>query len=244
MLTKTNRNQAIDRQAAHSLLKHIARYRLSTLAAISRLPEFAGVGPRRLRRLLRQCSDAGELSSAVLHHGTRYWFLTPCGAQQCGLDVDRSGPLSEVAKIRAYALLAFCCLSANSRHLLAASDFSGQFPVLHRPGMAGRYYFDPAGHGQLGMARIDAGHYGRWDRVAESVQEDLSAHLRRPAWRKLIDAGRFELAVLTVFSQKAQRVREAISRRPVMQAVPVRIVALPELLPLVASIRRKEVTAT
>lgn len=230
--------------AVEVVLAHVARYRLSTFAAISRLPAFADYGPRRLRQLLRQCRDRGLLSSALLHHGVRYWFLTARGAERCRLDARRAGPLSEPAKIRAYAMLVFCCLSQTSRHRMTAQDFEEKFTPLYRPGMPGTYYFDPAGHGQLGMARIDAGHYGRWDRVVETVREDLSAHLRRPAWRKLIDAGRFELAILTVFPQKAERLREAISRRPVLQAVPVRIVALPELLPLVGSIRRKEVTAT
>lgn len=237
-------NAMCERQATETLLAHVARYRLSVFAAISQLPEFTGFGPRRIRRLLRKCCDAGELSSALLHHGARYWYLTRDGAQQCGLDAERSGPLSETGKIRAYAMLTFCCLSASRRYRLTTDEFSRLFPVLHRPGMPGTYYFEPASHGQLGMARIDAGHSGRWDRVVERVHEDLSAHLWRPAWRKLIDAGRFELAILTVFPQKAERLRDAISRRPAMQTVPVKVVALPELLPLVASIHRKEVPAT
>jgi hypothetical protein len=97
-----------DREAVDAVLGQIARYRLSTFAAMAQLPEFSDQSPRYLRRLLRDCRAAGLLSSAALHSGMRYWFLTAAGAARCGLDESRSGPLSEPAKVRAYAMLLFC----------------------------------------------------------------------------------------------------------------------------------------
>jgi alkylated DNA nucleotide flippase Atl1 len=236
----TTNNEAVDQQSAHVLLEHIARYRLSTFAAISRLQEFAGVSPRRVRRLLHQCRDAGELSSAALHHGVRYWFLTPNGAQQCGLDVNRSGPLSETAKIRAYAMLAFCCLTTNPRYRLMANDLYRQFPVLHRTGMPSTYYFDPGGSGCIGLARVDVGQRGRWDRIIQSLRDDIALHLSQPGFRQLIQASRFEITVLTVMPAKARRMASTLQSLPDVKHVPVHVVAQLELLPLVYSCHRKE----
>ncbi len=233
-------NETDNQHAIETLLAHVARYRLSVFAAISRLPEFAGIGPRRLRRLLDQCRGIGMLSSAALHHGARYWFLTENGAQHCGLDGTRSGPLSEGAKIRAYALLLFCCLSAQPKYRLTADDLSGRFAGLHRPGMRSTYYLDPAGPGCIGLARVDAGHRGRWDRIIASVREDIALHQRQPGFRPLIQARRFEITLLTVLPAKARRIANALISLPEVKHIPVHVVAQPELLPLIHSSHGKE----
>ena len=207
---------------------------------MSRLPHFAGESPRRLRRLLRDCREAGLVTSAALHSGSRYWFLTPVGAMRCGLDESRSGPLSETAKLRAYALLLFCCLSDKPRHRLTTSELSQQFSVLHRPGMPGTYYYDPTGKGSIGLARIDAGHHGRWDRVVQSVQDDISLHKKLPGFRQLIKAHRFEITVLTMLPAKAERTVSVLKSLPEVKQVPVHVVAQPELLPLIHSSPGKE----
>ena len=229
-----------DQDAVEAILAHIARYRLSTFTVMSQLPQFAGESPRRLRRLLRDCREAQLLSSAAFHSGSRYWFLAPAGATRCGLVESRSGPLSETAKFRAYALLLFCCLPDKPRHRLTANELSQQFSVLHRPGMPGTYYYDPTGKGSIGLARIDAGHHGRWDRVVQSVQDDISLHRKLPGFRQLIKAHRFEITVLTVLPAKAQRTVSVLKSLPEVKQVPVHVVAQPELLPLIHSSPGKE----
>jgi hypothetical protein len=89
------------------------------------------------------------------------------------------------------------------------------------------------------LARVDAGHRGRWDRIVESVRVDIDEHCRHFGFRKLIDAGRFEITVLTIFKQKAKRIKESLNQHLDARRVPVRVVAIPELLPLVASIRER-----
>ncbi|MEJ7592473.1 MAG: hypothetical protein WKF77_13055 [Planctomycetaceae bacterium] len=218
-----------------AVLHHIARYRLSTFAAMMRLAEFKDTKPRALRELLRECCDFGELSSAALHAGVRYWFLTPKGATRCGLDESRSGPLSETAKIRAYAVLLYCCGSDRPRYRLTADELSSRFPALHRPGMPGTYYLEPAESGCIGLTRIDAGHSGRWDRIVESVRDDIALHRRLPGFRQLIQSRRFEITVLTVLPAKAERIASALQSLPEVKHVPVHVVAQPELLPLIHS---------
>ena len=230
-----------DQDSVDAILGHIARYRLSTFAVLSQLPEFTEQSPRQLRRLLRDCRVAGLLSSAALHSGSRYWFLTPDGAARCGLDESRSGPLSETAKLRAYALLLFCGLSAEPRYRLTATELSERFSVLHRPGMPGTYYFGPNGKGCIGLARIDAGHHGRWDRVVQSVRDDISLHMKLPGFRQLIAARRFEITVLTVLPAKAERTASVLKSLSEVKHVSVHVVAQPELLPLIHSSHGKEI---
>ena len=234
-MSADNLNIESNDDALDAVLHHIARYRLSTFITMTRLPELSGTKPRALRELLRECCDFGELSSAALHAGVRYWFLTPKGATRCGLDESRSGPLSETAKIRAYAVLLYCCGSDRPRYRLTADELSSRFPALHRPGMPGTYYLEPAESGCIGLTRIDAGHSGRWDRIVQSVRDDIALHRRLPGFRQLIQSRRFEITVLTVLPAKAERIASDLQSLPEVKHVPVHVVAQPELLPLIHS---------
>jgi hypothetical protein len=182
------------------------------------------------------------LASAPLVHGQSYWHLTAAAAVKLNLSEKQCGPLSETAKIRAYAILHFCCLGEKQRHRLSAAEISQHFPDFHRPGLPYGYYLDPQGLGRLGLIRVDAGHAGRWDRVIESVREDVSSHIRQESFRKLVNANRFEIALLTVMPQKAQRLAEALGSHPDSRRIPIQVVAIPKLLPIVTSMQRKEAT--
>lgn len=86
----------------------------------------------------------------------------------------------------------------------------------------------------------DAGHHGRWDRVVQSVQDDISLHRKLPGFRQLIKAHRFEITVLTVLPAKAERTVSVLKSLPEVKHVSVHVVAQPELLPLIHSSHRKE----
>ncbi len=155
-------------ELTEAVLNHVARYRLTVFAAIERLPVFSAMGPRQIKDVLRDCQRQSLVGSAPLYHGAKYWYLDAVGAERCGLAEQRIGPLSEPAKLRALALLRFCCLSDKPRHRLTPDDLARHFPSLYRPGLPSGYYFDPAGSGRLGLARIDAARRGRWDRVLQT----------------------------------------------------------------------------
>jgi hypothetical protein len=182
------------------------------------------------------------LASAPFHHGETCWHLTAEGARRCGLKEDRTGPLSEPAKIRAYAILHDCCLSDRPRHRLTRSELERHFPTLYEPGLPSSYVFDPEGKGRLGLVRVDAGHQGRWDRIIESLREDVSRHWAHAGFRSVVRAGQFEIVLLTALPQKAERLSQALQAHRDARRIPIRITAIPALLPLIASIPRKEVT--
>ena len=217
------------------VLQHIDRYRLTVLEALQRLPVFSELRSQQVRRILRKLERRALIAAAPLHRGVLYWYMLPKGSQRLGLADDRSGPLSEPAKIRAYALLRFCWLSEKPRVRLTRGDIATRLPEFDRPGLPSLYYFEASGSGVLGIARVDAGHRGRWYRIVQTLRDDIDAHLRGPAWRRLITAGRFEFTLLTVFPEKAERIRETLAQHPDVGRAKVQVIALPELLPFITS---------
>jgi hypothetical protein len=241
-----SRNVLID-SLANRVLTHVARYRLSVREAVAALPTVSDLDPWRQRKLLSDLEQSGLLASAALHGNSRYYHLTRRAADEHGLAADRCGSLSESAKLRHFALLAFCCLRSTRRERLTAAELRQHFPQLYRDGMPGTYYVElTPGVRRLGLARIDAGRRGRWDRILQTCRDDVYSHALQPGFRKLIQAGQFEITILTPFQSKADRLRDALHADPGMQRLPVRAVALPELLPLLDPQRhlaRKEVAS-
>lgn len=235
-----HQHASITEAAIETVLCQIARYRLTVFAALRTESVWADTGIRSIKHTLRELQQRGWIDSAPLHHQARYWSLTAAGAHQMGVSAERSGPLSEAAKVRAYALLVFCRLLERPRVRLTADEMGHYFPDVDRIGLPTGYYFDPCDHGRLGLARVDAGQRGRWDRIVESLREDIETHWQQSGFRTLISAGRFELTVLTVFPQKARRIQEALAAHPDAQRIRVHAVALPQLLPLLTSFSERK----
>lgn len=227
---------------ATAILNHLARYRLSVMEAVERLPEFVSWRTRRIKAVLRTCERQSLIRSSWLHQGVRCWCLAPAGAAYCGLPAERSGKLSESAKLRAFGLLQFCCLGDETRRRLSNAELIHAFPHLPSAGLPNGYYFDPTGCGRLGLARLDAHRQGRWDRSLQCLREDIDRHWQEPGFRRLIQAGRFEITLLTVFPEKASRLSAALAEHRDASRMPVRCLALPALLPLITSLPRKEVS--
>ena len=214
-----------------AVLSHIRRYRLTVFSAVEQLAVLQGAGPRHIKHILKVATRENLIDSARLHHNCRYWFLTETGVAAIEGNC-RHGPLTEPAKVRAFATLAFCHLSDRPRVRLMRDELCRHFPDLDETGMTSTYYFDGAGSGCLGLARVDAGQRGRWDRVVESIREDIDTHCNRRGFQKLIADRSFEISILTVHPQKAARIRQALSEKSDAQRIPIRIVPILQLLPL------------
>lgn len=232
----TQHSTTLDRpgeEQINAVLQHLARYRLSLFPALKRLPVFANCRPRQLKTLLRYCRQQQLIGKTRLHSRAWYWHLDKPGAEICALPAGRAGPMSEIAKIRALAMMRFCCLSGRSRHLFAGDELAQNFPMLTGLDKIRGYYFEASPNERLGLLRIDAVRRGRWDRVLQTVRQDVETHILRQGFRQIVGAGRFEISVVTVLPQKAKRIQEALPRIPGTDCVPVHVVAMPELLPLI-----------
>jgi hypothetical protein len=83
------------------------------------------------------------------------------------------------------------------------------------------------------LVRVDAGRNGRWDRIVQSVNQDRTSHIGFPEFRQFIEARRFEITILTVLPTKAERIARALKSESADNQIPVRVLALPALLPLI-----------
>ena len=59
-----------------TVLEHVARYRMSVLEAVVRIPALRHLGRANVKRLLRQMCQCGELAFAPLFLNRPYYFMT------------------------------------------------------------------------------------------------------------------------------------------------------------------------
>lgn len=225
------------------VLDHIARYKLGVPESVARLPSFEGLTPGRAKSTLKRLRGEGYLKEAALYGDRKYDYLTPEGAAAidlplAGREAERLGkPLTEEPKVRAYAVLAFCCLSDRPRQRLTHDEFNQLFPEHDRLGLPLSYYADHEAT-RLGFVRVDNGGHGRWDRVVERVRSDVERHREALAFRDAIRRGNLEVTLVTATEQKAGRLRTAFAEGEAFTAVPVRVHVVPDLIELIAPPRR------
>jgi len=223
------------------LVGHVARYQITTAGAVAGDMALPIETIPAAKGCLTELVKSGVLGHAPLYRRRNYYYLTPHGVDSlktlAGPEAKppASGPLSEPAKIRAYAMLAFCCLCRQQRVRLTREQFEHDMPNLYRPGMPLNYYMARGSCGmRLGFLRVDAGGVGRWDRIVSKVRHDIESHWRRRGFRALIQNERFEIAVATTTPAKCERLRQALADDQKLRPVPLRIVAIPEQIHLLA----------
>ena len=239
MTTRTKTK--IDRDRRHAVLEHLARYRMTVLSAVQQMPDFKRIGRKRTAAFLHELCRSRELDHAPLYRNCRYFFLGRRGFDRVAgelppsVNADRHGPLSERAKIKNYAILAFCCLSGCRRQRLTPADFDNCFPNLRRPGLSMNYYVDTSGpQPRLGFIRVDTGGRGRWDRVVAKCLHDVETHYAEPSFRCFITRQAFEITLITPLPHKARRMAETVSALRDSRVNLIKISAIPELLNLIA----------
>ena len=217
------------------VLQHVARFRLSTAEAIKTIVALRLKTTANALAFLRQLVAEGWLGEASFDRHGPYFFLTPRGAQL--VQSPRSGPLSESAKLRAFALLAFCRLMGTPRERLSADDLRRLVPNWNIGGMSTTFYAErTANTRSLGFARLDVGSVGRWDRILATLAEDLRGFAAEPALRPLIANRAFAITLLTLTPEKAARLRDTFAEKH-DPTFPVYFVPVPRLLALSGAIR-------
>jgi hypothetical protein len=236
--TKKLRN--IEERQMLAIVRHIGRYGMATFSTARQLLEFDGCGLRTVKRALKECQRRNWIGSAWLDQTRKYWFLQKKGATSALLNVPKTGPLSEPAKIRAAALLFFCMNEERPRHLLKPLELQGLLNGEQSSGLPTGFYLDPSGSSRLGLARVDAGRQGQWDRIIESVRCDIDRLLKNPGLSQINRRGQFEISVITVLPEKAARLRTAMQNYSDLNRISVNVVDCPELVPLVSSTLKKK----
>jgi hypothetical protein len=219
MNTLTSHRQT---SADDAVVDHLNRYRLTVSEAVQRLPAFHGRPSSKVLRTLARLKAQRRVAVSWLYAGRRYYVLR---------EADDSDRLSETAKVRHFARLAFCCLSSTPRLGLTRTELVARVEGLALPSSPSAYYVEAD---RIGFLRVDVGGPGRWDRILAKALEDAREHAQDPAWRPWIDAKLFEITILTALPQKAERLYRALAVLDQSPSATIRVTALPELLYLIA----------
>lgn len=226
------------------LLRHVGRYRLTVAEAVAKrvLPSTHSL--EHATGLLRRMVRDEWLGSSTLYGQKPCYWLTRQGAEHVATDRALSGrdtqttltfgPLSEPSKARSFGMLAFCCHGATQREPLLADELPDYGEGLARAGLPSSFYRDLAHPGRLGYAHIDLNGTGQWDRIVQKSARNAMRFLQRPGFQSLIDAERFEIALVTATVHKATRIESAWRELTHLRSIPLRVVVVPELVQLVA----------
>ncbi len=215
------------------ILRHVGRYKLTVVEALERMPFFDQGSPHAAKEALRRLRNGGYLKSETLYRTRRYYHLTRAAANVLDEHPSLANPLTEEPKVRAFAMLSYCCLCEPTQEKLTLAEFRSHFPTLYRDGERPSYYVDThAARKRLGYLRVDHGGFGRWDRVIGKLRDDIAKRCDLPDFRELIVNRGFVITILTALDRKAERIREAIEEADL--PCDVQVFVVPGLLELIA----------
>ncbi len=204
------------------LLRHVARYRVTTVEAVDRLLYAGKSSPVAALNLLRRLVDSDYLAPPYRIVGRNYYSLSSHGARYMG--VSRRAVIDTPAVLRErYTLLAFCVLQQEIRRYLPPDEFSERYPqVAQQPGIdpAHQHYFiTRRGQEQLlGQAVIDLA--ADPPRAVRKVRETMYRIIKTPGLAEM--RKNFQLTVLTSEPSKAQKIRQLLEQLGAQEELPLR----------------------
>ena len=217
MATPNDRDEAI--------LDHIRRYHLSTTETLRR-KFFPEANEATVRQVVARLIREQKIRSFDLFDNRKYYVLTAREAVARKEHRSISRPFNYQGFVRAYAVLWFCV--AHGVEIFTPREFEAQFPDLLMRGVQSRnYYVEPSESGnRLGFILVD---YGT---SPETLQRKLRHIIARgyslPSFTRLIQRGKFVVAILTANEEKKALIRKQIEADPPTFAK-IRIEAIPEL---------------
>ncbi|REJ90716.1 MAG: hypothetical protein DWQ35_16070 [Planctomycetota bacterium] len=203
------------------------RYKLLTAATLCQLRSDLFSNALSAESVLKQLSRDGILRESSLYRNRSCFHAVSSNPEQ--------EDLSEMAKIRSYAMLAVCASKTASRTKLTQKELHQYFSDVYRSGLALNYYIDFAPSDPvLGFLRVDTGGAARWDRIVAKAQSDVRKHRLDPSFERFLKRRAFEVRIVTALPQKADRVRRALIDKPSPGGVPIHVSIVPELINLIA----------
>lgn len=228
------------------ILRHLARYRLSTPEIIFNLyfkPEGhkSTEGMKSTLRRLWKDPESAFLDSKKLYGSGRdvYYHLTPQGASYLGFanatDIGHGFDKMDV-RARHLGCLLFACGGETPRPKFTVEEFQTCFPGTLERGtdfyarfFSDAYFLDDRdGVRRLGRLLVDTG--GDTTKVLQRAAETAVATLPR-----FVAAGRFSLALVLPTAEKLRRVRQHMRQAPLDPPIPFLLDEQPGILPLLAT---------
>ena len=217
MTTPNDRDEAI--------LDHIRRYHLSTTEALRR-KFFPETSEAAVRQVVARLIQERKVRSFDLFDNRKYYVLTPREAVARGEHRCISLAFNYQGFVNAYAVLWFCV--AHGVDIFTAKEFETQFPDLLIRGVRTRNYYVERSEteNRLGFILVDYG--ASPETLAGKVRRIIARGYTLPAFTRLIQRGRFVVAILTPNAEKKTLIRTLIEADPPTFAK-IRIEVVPEL---------------
>lgn len=212
-----------------AIIADVVRERLTTLDVV-RERHFRDASLDAARKVLDRLVEDRWLRRIPLHGKTRCYILSFVATYRLKLHRVKAKVPGLSALCRAYGLVCYAQLSKSRR--LTHSEWAENFPELHHADVPANSYFleDGVDGPRIVFAHVDTGQDAR-DAVAR-VRKVVTRRYALPAFAELIQAGRFEVVVLTPTDGK-KRAIEAVLEKRYRGLTPVRVVVIPELEPVV-----------
>lgn len=211
---------------ARQLLELFRRHAALTPEAIRQIVSPAD-SLNAVMKTARRLRHRGWIQTFRLPDDGVYYVPSRRAARLLGLPRRRRQGLSQAGVIEYLGRL-FLCLKENIQKRSAA-DLERASPELFRRGLPTTAY-GLAPDSRLVWLVID--HGSKPTRLTAKLARVVTERERLPAFRELIDAGGFGVVLGVPTAVKAAEVEAALGEHSINRFVTVRVVVLPELLPL------------
>jgi len=193
------------------ILDHVRRYHLTTDEILASL-FFEGGSVRAARKVTTRLQAEGKLSRHRFFEGRVLCQLTPRAAEALGEHRSICRKFNYQGLVNAYGVLLFCAKFAIDK--FTVREFLDKFPDLHRRGTrASNYYVDNAGgEKRLGFIQVDSGR--DVTKLVRKIRKVISRAYGVPNFAKLIQSGRFVIAIVTPAEGKKTLIERALADEP------------------------------
>lgn len=197
----------------YEILRHVARYRLTTTDALRRL-FFADAKPGGEKNVLRRL--VGDYLATQALYGKRvYYQLTPLAAKTLGEPEEITTPFGPQALVRLYGVMAFCCLGKNTKQVFTKTEFIKAFSGFSDLLDLGQthYYLDYDGRTtRFGQILVEQG--GESQRIINKCRKIVERSREIPQLQEIIADDLFVIAIVLAEDSKRQMLMTQLQKNP------------------------------
>lgn len=208
-----------------AILDHVRRYHLTTSDVLKRA-FFPETNDAAVRKVVSRLTRERRLRPISLFDNRKYYVLTAREAVARGEHRCIAQEFNYQGFVNAYGVLCFCM--REGVEIFTVKEFEEKFPDLLLRGVRTRNYFiDRRGEtNRLGFIHVDYG--TNPERIARKVQRIIARGYTLPMFTKLIQGGRFVVAVLTSSVEKKTEIAQALAASP-SPCAGIHLAVVPEL---------------
>ena len=208
------------------LLEFVGQYRLGTDALFQSAFFPDATEARVVRKVTFRLVQQNYLRKFQLGLKAAYYVLSPRACRLIGVKVWEPVPFTEQSFPGALGAACYCVASGAKRY--TAAKFLQSHPDLCKPGQCRSNYFKEEIEGKfaLGMFLIDRATSPK--RMMGKIRKVIGQRYPMPAFRDLILQSRFQLVILTGYTEKRIALELAV-RAGHRGPVRVRVEVVPEL---------------